>query len=224
MAKPPGMRAFVGALALAPTVLLVSIPTAAHAAAPAAPTAPMRAPVTAPVAPASGGISIQTTKTLSIVTQTQSTGYYCAPAAGRVLLSRFLSKSKLPSQKYIAGKMSTKTSGTTRSNNIKGLNNTGIRNKHEFINTHPSNAGNLWTFVINSTKKGWVMAGGVQYGHRPYGRTTSDKTGHIIVAYGYSTTGGKYIYWWDPIDNSRHKASLSKSWSSISRGGKFLIG
>ncbi|MDL4775829.1 MULTISPECIES: C39 family peptidase [Thermomonosporaceae] len=221
MAKPPGMRAFVGALALTPAVLLVSSPTAAHAAAPAA---PVRAPVTAPVAPASGGISIQATKTLSIVTQTQPNNYYCGPASGRVMLSRFFSKSKLPSQKYLAGKMSTKKSGTSNSNLIKGLNNTGIRNKHEFINTQPANSGKLWTYVTNATNKGWTMTGRVEFGHRPYGPTNSDKAGHYIVAYGYSTTGGKYIYWWDPIDNSRHKASLSKSWSSISRGGKFLIG
>ncbi|WP_433182677.1 hypothetical protein [Actinoallomurus sp. CA-150999] len=48
------------------------------------------------------------------------------------------------------------------------------------------------------------------------------KEGHAILAYGYS---GNTIYWWDPSDNSNHKASAAASYSALkARGMTFITG
>jgi hypothetical protein len=42
-----------------------------------------------------------------------------------------------------------------------------------------------------------------------------------MVVYGYTTGSSPKIFWWDPADNTRHTASLSRSWASVNKAGRF---
>jgi hypothetical protein len=208
------------ALALTPPLLL-AVATGAQASAVSS-----TAPAPAPARPAGTVSAAAVTKTVKLVTQKQSKSYYCAPAAGRAVVSTWVPKSSLPSQNTMAKYMHTKAPNGTGTAWIAIGINSAIHRGSYYQNLHPTSAGFVWNAVTYDigTKKHAVVAR-VLAGAKPWTPHWNDKTGHAMVIYGYhSDSHGKQLYWWDPADNTFHHSSLSASWTAISKGGKNLIG
>ncbi|GAA0327833.1 C39 family peptidase [Actinoallomurus spadix] len=212
------VRVLASALALAPPLLL-TVATGAQAS-----SAPSSAP--APARPAGTVSAAAVTKTVKLVTQKQSKSYYCAPAAGRAVVSTWMPKKSLPSQKTMAKYMHTKSPNGTGNAWVPIGVNTAIHRGSYYQDLHPTSAGFVWNAVSYDigTKKHAVIAR-VLAGSKPWTPHWNDKTGHVMVIYGYhSDSHGKQLYWWDPADNSFHHSSLSSSWTAISKAGKHLFG
>ncbi|MFD0692180.1 C39 family peptidase [Actinomadura fibrosa] len=205
-----------GAAALA-APLLATAP--AHAAAPEA-AAPARVVAAAPTPQ----IEIAATKSVSIKTQKQQKSYWCAPAAGRALLSRLITRG-LPSQSKLAGYMGTKSPNGTTNAGIR----TGLRKalstygsgSYDVVRVTPGSQSAFYGSVKSAvgTKKVAIMYR-VYAGYKPWGSQWNDKTGHVMIVRGYTTGSSPKILWWDPADNTYHTASLAKSWASVKKAGK----
>ncbi|GAA4632407.1 hypothetical protein GCM10023196_065730 [Actinoallomurus vinaceus] len=179
-----------------------------------------------PAQPAGTVSAAAVTKTVKLVTQEQSNYYYCAPAAGRAVASTWMPKKSLPSQKTIAGYMHTKApNGTGTAWVAIGINRVIHRGSY-YQNLHPTSAGFVWNAVNYAVgKQKHAVVARVLAGAKPWSPHSSNKTGHVMVIYGYhSDSHGKQLYWWDPADNTFHHSSLSSSWTAISKGGKNLLG
>ncbi|GAA0358970.1 C39 family peptidase [Actinoallomurus spadix] len=215
MASSPRIAALAGAAAL-------TVPLLAAAPAHAAPIAPTRtAPAASVAAPAQVGVAA--TKSVSIKVQEQQKYYWCAPAAGRALLSRLISKG-LPSQSKLAGWMGTKPPNGTSTNGIR----IGLRKalptygsgSYDVVTVSPGPQNAFYGSVESAvgTKKVVIMYR-VLVGYKPWGSQYNDKAGHVMVVRGYTTGSSPKILWWDPADNTYHTASLAKSWASVKKGG-----
>ncbi|MGK5553408.1 C39 family peptidase [Actinomadura kijaniata] len=163
------------------------------------------------------------TKKLTIKTQKQQKYYWCSPAAGRAILSRLITRG-LPSQAKLAGWMGTKPpDGTSREGLRNGLRKalrTYAPRPHEVIPLSPRSQSSFLTNVQTAVgRKKVALIYRVYAGYKPWGSQRNDKTGHSMVVYGYTTGSNPKILWWDPADNSRHTASLSKSWASVKKAG-----
>ncbi|MFG2000207.1 C39 family peptidase [Spirillospora sp. NPDC048911] len=212
MTQTPRIAALIGAAVLAPPLLGV-VAAPAHA----APAHPVIS--TAPAPPA----SVLATKKVSIKVQKQQRSYWCAPAAGRALLSRLIS-SGLPSQSKIAGYMGTKSSGTTGAGLRNGLRkalSTYGSGQYDVVALRPGSQNAFLTNIkagVGSKKVALIYR--VYFGYKPWGGQVNDKTGHFMVVRGYTTGSSPKVLWWDPWDNTYHTASLAKSWASVKKAGR----
>ncbi|GAA4632409.1 hypothetical protein GCM10023196_065740 [Actinoallomurus vinaceus] len=213
-------RLLASALVLTPPLLL-ALPAGAQAAtAPSSASAPAAAAVQIPQS--GSPVEIATLKKLKLTGQKQSTNYYCAPASVRAVISTW--GRHLPSQKTLAGYMkTTKKNGTASDRVPDGLNRAlSPRLDERYMNFHPNNAGFVWNVVVDNVgKRHHAVIARVLFGYKPWGRHTGDKTGHVMVIYGYNTAGKK-LYWYDPWDNTRHTASLTASWNAINKGNRYI--
>ncbi|MFG2000206.1 C39 family peptidase [Spirillospora sp. NPDC048911] len=215
MTRTPRMTALIGAAILAPPLLAAATVAPAHAA--------QTAPRAAVVAPAPSA-EVAATKSVSIKVQKQQRDYWCAPAAGRALLSRLIS-SGLPSQSKLAGYMGTKSSGTSNPGFRNGLRkalSTYGSGQYDVVALRPGSQSAFLTNVkagVGSKKV--ALAYRVLFGYKPWGSQVNNKTGHLMVVRGYTTGSGTKILWWDPWDNTYHTASLAKSWASVKKGGRY---
>ncbi|WP_433174799.1 C39 family peptidase [Actinoallomurus sp. CA-150999] len=215
------VRIFASALALTSPLVLVAA-TGAQASTVSSSASSSAA---VPAKPAGAVSAAAVTKSLKLVTQEQSKNYYCGPAAGRAVVSSFLPKKSLPSQKTMAGYMHTKPPGGTGANWVAIGINKAIHLGSYYQNLHPTSSGFVWNAVTYDvgTKKHPLVAR-VLVGAKPWSHS-SNKDGHFMVIYGYhSDSKGKQLYWWDPADNTFHHSSLSSSWTAISKGNKNLLG
>ncbi len=214
----------IAAIALVTPLFAAPAVAPAHAAAPAAPaSAPVEQVVSVPLETGPGEVHAAATKKVSIKTQEQQKYYWCAPAAGRALLSAYISRG-LPSQSKLAGWMGTKppdgTWETGMRNGLRKALQTYAGRPYEVVVLNPKSQSAFLTNVkaaVGSKKKPLIYR--VLVGHKPWGRTTGNKAGHFMVVYGYTTGSNPKILWWDPADNTRRTASLSKSWASVKKAG-----
>ena len=221
-------RLLASAITLTPALLLAGTPSAQASPVPSSATAATATTTTAAtvttLTQTATPVAAATTKKLTLITQEQSKNYYCAPAAVRAVISTW--RKSLPSQNTLAGYMHTKAPNGTSSDWIPiGLNRAiSPRLDERYQNFHPNNAGFVWNEVTyNIATKKHALIARVLVGAKPWSHS-SNKKGHFMVIYGYTTSGGKKLFWWDPADNSRHTASLSASWTAILKGNKYLTG
>ncbi|MFD0688113.1 C39 family peptidase [Actinomadura fibrosa] len=180
--------------------------------------APVRHTAAAQPAAAAGQVGAQATKKLTIKTQKQQKSYWCAPAAVRAMASRHRSGSGLPTQAQLAKQMKTKTSGTNIREVLQTLNK--LAGKHTYDFNTVGSGTRLSAEVKASVNRGHAVYVSVWSQWKPWKKTGTRGAGHAIVAYGYS---GSTIYWWDPIDNTRHSASAAKSYAAMKNRGTQII-
>ncbi|MEV0408759.1 C39 family peptidase [Actinoallomurus sp. NPDC050550] len=215
MSHSPRIAALVGAVA-------VTMPLLATAPAHAAPAAPV-----ASVAAPAPQVEITATKSISIKAQEQQTNFWCAPAAGRALLSRLITKG-LPSQKTLAKWMGTKSpSGTSAGGLRNGLRKALLTygsGSYDVVPLSPGSQSAFYNSIKSAvgTKKVAVIFR-VYVGYKPWGGHFNDKEGHFMVVRGYTTGSNPKILWWDPADNTYHTAPLASSWTSVKKAGHWEI-
>jgi hypothetical protein len=181
--------------------------------------APLSAGAVAQASPAAAPapVQIQAGKQLSIKRQAQLRSYWCVPAVVRAMLSMHRSGSALPSQSVLASHMHTTKNGTSSRAALQTLNQVARKHIYDF-NTAGSGSRLLSVIKASINRKHAVYAS-VWSNNEPWQKGGS-KEGHAILAYGYS---GNTIYWWDPADNSNHRASANASYSALKARGMQVI-
>lgn len=147
--------------------------------------------------------------TVRVTWQQQSNGYYCGPAAIRMVISA--RTSSLPSQGEIASYVGTTQAGGTNRYQVRdGVNHWVGRSQHyDYYNVY--NVSNpmtnaevnaMWNLIKADIDGGFAVPVNIVTrpgGMRPPGYAASTNVDHWIVVTGYSTSGGQnYVQVHDP--------------------------
>ncbi|GAA2630818.1 C39 family peptidase [Actinomadura fulvescens] len=164
---------------------------------------------------------------LGIVAQTQKTGYWCAPASARAMISRYRSKSKLPSQKTLAKKMRTGKRGTSL-RYVAGAVNAYTAKKKRFNWYDHRNQNDYYWGLGYDLDRGHTLMGTLQWGGTPWRYNRNGAAGHAAVIRGYSSVYRRdsyTVHWWDPWRNTGYKnGSKYRSWYWQAVYGQNVLG